>query len=189
LAKKYLGQADSKDEMEQIMKERGLTKNSLWQLPPELVAPYAVGDVKLAKALRDFYVPHLKLWRLYDLWQEVNRYCIITAKMEIRGLQLDRDRIRQYMEEAERLIEPTLKENQILAGYEINPASPKQLQAWLGLNSTSKMVLEEELVHLPEDHPKAIAIRKILEYRGWTKVNSTYYQPYLELHDSNGVIH
>jgi DNA polymerase-1 len=49
--------------------------------------------------------------------------------------------------------------------------------------------LEEELVHLPEDHPRAIAIRKILEYRGWTKVNSTYYQPYLELHDSNGIVH
>ena len=189
LAKKYLGQADSKDEMEQIMKERGLTKSSLWRLPPELVAPYAVGDVKLAKALRDFYVPHLKLWRLYDLWQEVNRYCIITAKMEIRGLQFDQDRIRQYMEEAEQMIEPALKEIQVLAGYEINPASPKQLQAWLGLDSTSKMALEEELMHLPEDHPKAVAIRKIQEYRGWAKVNSTYYQPYLELCDSNGVIH
>ena len=93
----------------------------------------------------------------------------------------DRDRICQYMEEAERMIEPTLKEIQILAGYEINPASPKQLQAWLGLDSTSKAILEEELMHLPEDHLKAIAIRKIQEYRGWTKVNSTYYQPYLEL--------
>ena len=77
--------------------------------------------------------------------------------MGVRGLQLDQDCIRQYMEEAERMIEPTLKEIQVLAGYEINPASPKQLQAWLELDSTSKMALEEELMHLPEDHPKAIA--------------------------------
>ena len=64
---------------------------------------------------------------VYDLWQEVNRYCIITAKMEIRGLQLDQDRIRQYMEEAERMIEPTLKEDSNFGWLQINPASPKQL--------------------------------------------------------------
>src|SRR5690606_28834606 len=91
LARKYLGQADTKDQMGEILKARGLGKSHLWRLRRGLVAPYAAGDVVLAWQLRDFSVPYLRLWRLYGLWQAVNEYCLVIAKMKIRGMQLDRD--------------------------------------------------------------------------------------------------
>src|SRR5690606_8274151 len=131
LAQKYLGQADTKDQMDEILKARGLGKGDLWRLPPELVEPYATGDVVLAWQLRDFYAPWLKWWRLYDLWQEINEYCMIIAKMEIRGMQLDRDLIHRYMTGAEQMQGQVRREIQQMAGWELNPDSPKQVQAWL----------------------------------------------------------
>lgn len=188
LAQKYLGQADTKDQMDEILKARGLGKGDLWRLPPELVEPYAVGDVALAWQLRDFYVPYLRLWRLYDLWQEVNEYCLIIAKMEIRGMQLDRDLIHRYMAEARQMQEQVRYEIQQMAGWELNPNSPKQVQAWLGLPSTSRKYLDALMVMLPEDDPRRTSFDKLLEHRAWAKVNGTYYQPYLELCDEHGAI-
>jgi DNA polymerase-1 len=62
----------------------------------------------------------------------------------------------------------------------LNPRSPKQLSAWLGIPSTAKKVLKQM------NHPHA---KLLTRYRCAEKAGGTYYQPILDLLDEHGVLH
>jgi hypothetical protein len=60
-------------------------KGQMWRLPGEIVAPYALADIKLTRRLRAFYEPHLERWRLTGLCAERNEYRLALTRMELRG--------------------------------------------------------------------------------------------------------
>ena len=191
LSDKYLSDDSSLEEqilIDKIM-HQGLAssvkkaKGAMWKLPADDVAPYALDDVRLTEAMRDFYIPHLKNWKLFELWQEINEYCLITAKAEINGMPVDVDLIRQYIKETE--IQMKVYKDQLdqMAGYCINPNSPKQICNLLGTTSSNRETLEE----LMEGGDERAEV--IMKYRQWSKISSTYYQKYLENVDSENKIH
>ena len=158
-------------------------KGAMWKLPASDVAPYAIDDIRLTEEMRDFYIPHLKNWLLYDIYLEVNRYSLITTKAEINGLPLDVDLIKKYIISTKSNINRLKAEIDQIAGYAVNPNSPKQLCNLLGVPSSRAEILTE----LTE---KGDPIAKLIsEYRQWSKVANTYYQKYLDEMDDNRKIH
>lgn len=188
LSDKYLGSNSSEEEKEltALLRERGLGKGDMRHLEPGLVAPYAAKDAELTFRLRDFYLPHLREWELYDLWQEVNRYMLLTLKMETFGVKVDTRLIRRQMKEAVGHLATAQAELEKLAGYPINANSPKQVQAFMGMTSCTADILERIMEN---GHPKAEAAQAILHCRGWAKLVGSYHEPYLQLIDDEDVLH
>ena len=119
----------------------------------------------------------------------------ILTKMELTGIHLDGDALKEYNKEltsAISLIEQNIYKE---VGHEFNIASPKQLQTVLFEErhlkagkktktgySTDTSVLEELALYDPV--PKMI-----LEYRELAKIQSTYVETLPTLTDSKGRIH
>lgn len=123
----------------------------------------------------------------YLLYEVEQPLCEVLASMEVLGVEVDADGIRQFGEVINKDIEKIQAEIYSLAGKEFNISSPKQLGVVLfedlGLPckkktksgySTNAEVLEE----LSAIHP---IIPQILEYRTLTKLASTYVDGLLEV--------
>ena len=191
LANKYLEQSSNIQEeklIEHIIKLGLATsakkaKGVMWKLDARDVVAYAVDDVRLTGALREFYVAHLKNWLLYDLWKEVNEYALIITKAELEGMPINLNTIKTHMAEAKDMMLKLEDQMQQLAGYPINPNSPKQICALLGTTSSNKEHLE---VLMDQGDPIA---KIVTEYRQWSRLASAYYQAYIDAVDPNGFLH
>lgn len=169
----------------QLLADNGMGKGDMWKLPPRLVTKYACNDVDLTRDMRPIIVKGLEDWRLFDLWLEQNNYELATVEMERRGLLLDVPLIKKYIKEADRKIAPARVLLEKMAGYPINPQSNPQVQAYLGLPSAAKDVLEPLLER--GDRPD---IQALVDFRAWNKVNNTYYLPYTnEWMDPHNIVH
>lgn len=184
VANKYLHSKANIEEqkLKAILLKNGYGKADMWRLEGKIVSPYACDDVKLTRELYKFYIPHLTTWGVYNLWEEVNQYMYITTKMEQRGILIDPFKCVDFAEEAQELADKTLNKLELAAGYKINPNSSKQVTAWLGTPDSKKETLEL----LENDNPN---VRLIMDYRGYSKANSSYYEPYIQLMDEYNVIH
>lgn len=182
LGDKYVrpGSSDEDAKLAERLLSFGYGKDEMWRLPPEEVAPYACQDVILTRELRDFYLPHLDTWGIQALWREVNEYLLHVTAMEVRGMFLNTTLIHQYIGECKIQVERMRGVIEKLAGYPINLNSSKQLQAWLGLESTAAEVIETM-----KDRP---GVAELLEYRGWNRAEANYYRKFLEL-ERNSVLH
>lgn len=184
IAKKYLdeGSDDEEEKLGAVLLANGWGKGDMWRLPAHVVEPYACDDVRLTEKVRDFYVPHLKNWKLYDLWLEVCEYAYIICEMECLGMQLDVPLIHQYIAESRIEQVKSLEVIRTLTGDPAaNPNSHPQMQRWLGLKSTARDIIED-LEHIP-------GVVELLEHRGWHRVEKNYYKVFLELMDALQRLH
>ena len=113
----------------------------------------------------------------YKLLEELEMPLAETlAKMEIEGFPLDQNKLDEFGNEFKKKEKELKKEIYQLAGEEFNIASPKQLGEILfnklGLSSNKKMSTSvDNLKELIDEHP---IIEKILEYRKYFKLITTY---------------
>lgn len=155
-------------------------------VPPDPAARVAC-CVRIYEALR----PQMAAMGLMPVAEEIEMPLVfVLAKMEERGVKIDRQFFRRL--EQELSIEQEAVEREIwrLAGVEFNISSPRQL-GWVLFDrlrlakgkktktgySTSFDVLEQ----LATRHPVAA---QVLRYRELGKLRSTYLRPLLELADS-----
>lgn len=190
LMEKYIDENAGKEEKKLIDKiverfggGRSGAKEKMWKLPASEVAPYAEQDVISTRALRDLHKEPLKEWENDHIYEELCDYSLAIAEMTLNGLQLDIDLIQQYTGEAKKHTNNCLKRAAEMAGYEINLNSSKQCQAWLGVKSTSREHLAP-MVERGDERAKTLQ-----EFRVWSKVEGTYYRPFLKFCDENGVLH
>ncbi|MEO6908277.1 MAG: DNA polymerase I, partial [Abditibacteriaceae bacterium] len=115
----------------------------------------------------------------------------VLLEMERNGMQLDPGALIQCRNDFEKQIDALQKEIWELADEEFNIGSPKQLQVILyeklqlspGRNTkTGKSTDATTLESLADDHA---IVSKILEYRGLTKLKSTYVDALLSLMDDS----
>ena len=144
---------------------------------PERAAMDAATVAKLSVCLRG----QLEALDLLTLYREMELPLVeVLADMERTGIYLNRDRLAEQGEAADRKIAALEAEIYDLAGHDFNVKSTKQLGTVLfeelGLPvlkktksgaSTNAEVLES----LRFEHP---IVEKILEYRLWAKLKSTY---------------
>ncbi|GAB6189340.1 DNA polymerase I [Marinitoga arctica] len=181
LAKKYLNYETIK--YTDVVNET-LFANTLKDIDSKKVAEYSGEDADIT--LRLFYVlrPKIYEFELEKILFEIENPLIpVLTKMELNGVYFDIPYLKELEKEYTQITKNILEEIKNIAGYEINPNSPKQIRELLferlglspkkktkgGQFSTNAQVLEE----MKNDHP---IIQKILNYRKYQKLLSTYIQ-------------
>ena len=128
-------------------------------------------------ALEEKIYGELKKIEAVNLYETLEVPLIDTlADMEIEGFPLDRDILDSFGVEFKKKCDELAEEIYELAGEKFNLSSPKQIGEILfnkmGLSSNKKMSTSfEALNEIKDEHP---IIEKILEYRKYFKLVSTY---------------
>jgi DNA polymerase I-like protein with 3'-5' exonuclease and polymerase domains len=155
-------------------------KGHLWELAPEEVEPYACNDVVQTRGLKTFFGTMLNVHGLTDIAHEFVRYARIAARMERVGLKIDLPRLEKNRQHTQALADKWEAEIMEAAPAGINLQSPKQVCAWLGIESSAADVLAK----LSE--PRAQTLSK---FRKAKKALSTYHEAILRFADEDAILH
>ena len=150
---------------------------------PEIskVANYYGQAAKMIYILKDKVIEKLKQEQQYDLYENIELpLTYILADMEYTGVKVDVHTLKKQEEVMSNTIELLEKDIYELAGCSFNISSPKQLGEILfeklqlpggKKTKTGYSTAADVLEKLVDIHP---IIQKILDYRTFTKLNSTY---------------
>ena len=167
----------------ELIGKKGKNQKSMRDVELEKQKEYAAEDADITLQLKQYFVKELDSAGTNKLFNEIEMPLVqVLADMEIEGINLDEDYLgtlsRKLTEDIAQLEKNIYKE----AGEEFNIGSPKQLGEILfgklklvdkpkktktGQYSTA----EDVLSYLANDHQ---IIADVLEYRGLTKLQSTY---------------
>ena len=169
------------------------------QVSVERAAEYSAEDADVTLRLHHTLWPRIERTpTLARLYTEIEQPLVpVLQRMERRGVRIDREMLRQQSIEIAKRLAEIVEQTHREAGTIFNLESPKQLQQVLferlqlpvlrktpsGTPSTAEDVLEE----LAETHPLP---QLILEYRGLSKLRSTYTQTLPEqINQRTGRVH
>ncbi|HSH85207.1 MAG TPA: DNA polymerase I [Guyparkeria sp.] len=162
---------------------KGAKQLTFDQLPIEVAARYAAEDADITLQLADRLRSKLvEIPRLMTVYEEIERPLVpVLCAMERAGVAIDSDQLGRQGEAIGERIKAIEIEAHEVAGEAFNLGSTKQLRAILfermGLPVKVKTpkgepsTNEEALSALVDEHPLA---QLILDYRGLTKLKSTY---------------
>ena len=162
---------------------KGKNQKSMRDVDVNDVCEYASEDADITLRLKNVFESELKKESLVNLFNDVEIPLIkVLADMEMTGVRLDKEALKQSSITLNEMIAKTEKEIYDAAGIVFNVNSPKVVGEVLfdnlkidskakktktGQYSTTEEVLEK----LSDKHP---VINLILEYRGLKKLLSTY---------------
>ena len=149
------------------------------------------------KQLKKRLEKRLKDEDLFDVFENIeNKLVPVLASMEKYGIKIDKQYFENYKKELQINIENLEKDIYSLSGEAFNIGSPKQLAEILfdkmGIEPVKKTKTgySTDVEVLEELALRGIEIaEKLLEYRGFTKLLSTYVEPLPKLADENDRIH
>ena len=142
--------------------------------------------------LKDDFIERLKSKNQYDLLINIEqKLSIVLSDMELEGFPINKDYLLSLGDIYKEKIHVLTNEIYLLAGEQFNISSPKQvatiLYDKLKLNDNKHHSTSiEYLKYLVDDHP---IIPKILEYRKYTKLLSTYVDGLLPFIKEDNKIH
>eukprot|EP01093_Parvamoeba_rugata_P011016 TRINITY_DN3001_c0_g2_i1.p1 TRINITY_DN3001_c0_g2~~TRINITY_DN3001_c0_g2_i1.p1 ORF type:complete len:700 (-),score=175.73 TRINITY_DN3001_c0_g2_i1:49-2148(-) len=182
-----------------LIGKKGKNQLSMRDVPLEKLTEYAVEDADITLQLKEHFTTELGEANTQKLFDEIEIPLLrVLAAMELEGINLDKDFLDSLSEDLNNDIATLEQEIYATAGEEFNIASPKQL----GIVLFEKMKLvdkpkktktgqyktgEDILSALAKDHA---IIQQILDYRGLTKLKSTYVDALpLQVEDSTGRVH
>lgn len=171
----------------------------LFQVDPEKLKEYACEDSDIALRLWKLFEPELHEKEMIGLYNDIEAPLIYTLEnIERNGVAIDIQALKDYSGLLNTEIKTIEKEIFEMAGEVFNIASPQQL----GKILFEKLIItdkpqktktkqystgEDVLQKYIHKHP---IIQKILDYRGLTKLKSTYVDSLPELiHPQTGLIH
>lgn len=197
LAEFYLGYKPIS--IEELIGKKGKNQGNMGDLSPEEVYNYACEDADITFQLKQIFAPEIEKEHLKSLFYDMEMPLVeILAAMEIEGINIDQSFLNDYSKTLGGLLDNLEKEIITLAGMDFNVDSPKQLGDVLfeHLKITSKAkktktgqyaTSEDVLDGLKDAHP---IVPKILEYREYRKLKSTYVDPLPTLADEvDGRVH
>lgn len=175
----------------------GKSQRRLDQAPVAEVARYASEAADIALRLEPVLEPRLREWNLEPLFRDLELPLVeVLAEMERNGIRVDARRLAELSKQFGDRLARLEGEIFALAGHPFNIASPKQLQqvlfTELGLpilkkTKTGPSTDADVLQELAAQHPLP---RKIVEYRQYSKLKSTYVDALPELiHPDTGRVH
>ncbi len=167
----------------ELIGKKGKNQLSFRQVPIEQQTEYAVEDADITFQLKEHFAPELNDANTLSLFENIEIPLLkVLAAMEIEGINLDIEFLASLSSELDNDIKQLEAKIYTAAGEEFNIASPKQL----GIVLFEKMKLvdkpkktktgqystaEDVLSYLAKDHD---IIQNILDYRGLSKLKSTY---------------
>ena len=169
--------------IESLIGKKGSKQGNMRDVPVGEVKEYASEDADITLQLKHKMVAPLKEMGMEQLFYDVEMpLSRVLSKMEYAGVAINTDTLKEMSDDLQGLSDGVQKEIYELAGEEFNIGSPKQL----GIVLFEKMKLmdkpkktktgqyatgEEILSSLEGEHEIA---RKILDYREYQKLKSTY---------------
>ncbi len=178
---------------------KGRIQKTMREVPISLVKEYAAEDADITLQLYEKLQPLLKENGVEKLFYEIEMPLVpVLSRMEANGVKIDTENLKQISEEFGGEIHKIEEEIYNLAGTPFNIASPKQLGEILfeklRIDEKAKKTKtgqyatgEEVLQKLLHKHP---IVQKILDYRSFTKLKSTYLDALPALvNPKDGLIH
>ena len=169
--------------IESLIGSKGAGQRTMRSVPLKEIVEYAVEDADVTWQLYRYFVPRLEKEGLMELAEKIEMPLIrVLSDIERVGIRLHTDDLKVYASQLREEILALEKEIFYLAGMEFNIASPKQLGDILFLRlkldpnakktKTGQYGTNEEILQrLAHKHP---VVDKVLEYRGLSKLLSTY---------------
>ena len=174
----------------------GRNKITFDQVPLDKALDYAAEDADITLRLYDVLKPRLTAEKKTSVYEDFDRPLIgVLKNMEDAGIMLDTKALMQLDAKFDQKLKAVEQEVYALAGEEFNLGSPKQIGEILyvkkGLKgkknaSGSFQTGADVLEQLAEEHELPA---KILEWRGFAKLKSTYTSALLALMDKNNRVH
>ena len=176
----------------------GKSKIDFDEVELEVARDYASEDADVAMLLRNVLSPKLEEIKLVDVFGDIElKFIKVLAKIEMNGVYIDADKLKELSKEFESLLEQIQKDIFSEVGYEFNLNSPLQLREVLfeTLDLPQKKLTKkgepstdvEVLTDLSKFH---IVPEKVLEHRTLSKLKSTYVDSLPKLiNPSTGRIH
>ena len=167
----------------ELIGKKGKNQLSMRDVPLEDQTEYAVEDADITLQLAGHFEPELKESGTTTLFKDLEIPLLqVLADMELEGIRLDATFLKRLSLEMETDIAKLESSIYELAGENFNIGSPKQLGEILFeklklVNKPKKTktgqysTAEEVLSDLKKAHP---VVGMVLEYRGLTKLKSTY---------------
>jgi len=169
--------------IEKLIGKKGKNQKSMLAIPPAQVSDYAAEDADITLQLHQYFAPKIEAATLHHLYNNIEVPLVrVLADIEYNGINLDAAFLNAYANELKTEIVAIKKSIFDMAGVEFNVDSTLQLGKVLfdrlkipykgkrtktGRYSTN----EETLNKLAGEH---VIAKKIVEYRGLTKLLSTY---------------
>ena len=183
----------------ELIGKKGKNQLNMRDVPLEKQTEYAVEDADITFQLAQHFSPELAEAKIDTLFNEIEIPLLhVLADMELEGINLDKDFLNSLSEDLDNDIKNLEKSIYKEAGEEFNIGSPKQLGEILfdkmklvekpkktrtGQYSTA----EDTLSYLAKDHE---IIQQVLDYRGLSKLKSTYIDALPEqIEPSTGRVH
>ena len=193
----YLLNINIKDDIAYLMNSNGTQINFYSQsLKNGFDKKDIVAKARFIYDIRDKYYNDLKNEEMLELFESIEMPLItVLANMEYDGVRVDENILKNMSEEMTNRISDIEKEIYNLAGEEFNISSPKQLGTILfeklelpyGKKNQKGYKTDVSILNkLIDKHP---IISKILEYRGLTKIKSTYLEGLSNYIKEDGKIH
>ncbi len=169
--------------IESLIGSKGANQKTMRSVPLKDIVEYAVEDADVTWQLYQYFVPRLQSEGMKELAEKIEMPLIrVLADIERTGIRLHTDDLKVYATQLREEILALEKEIFAMAGMEFNIASPKQLGDILFLRlkldpnakktKTGQYGTNEEILQrLAHKHP---VVDKVLEYRGLSKLLSTY---------------
>jgi len=183
----------------ELIGKKGKNQLSMRDVPLEEQTEYAVEDADITLQLKEHFEKELGEANTQKLFDDIEIPLLrVLAAMELEGINLDKDFLNSLSKDLNNDILTLEKSIYEAAGEEFNIASPKQL----GIILFEKMKLvdkpkktktgqyatgEDILSYLAKDHE---IIQKILDFRGLSKLKSTYVDALpLQIEESTSRVH
>ena len=185
--------------IDELIGPRGKSQLSMRDVAPEKVCDYAAEDADITLRLKSKLEAELKAEGLYNLFETVEMPLVpVLAQMEQNGVRIDVDSLAETSKEFSVKMNEIEKEVYEQAGMEFNISSPKQVGEVLfdkmkivekaKKTKTGQYVTSEEVLQSLKG--KHVIVEKILDYRGYKKLLSTYIDSLPQLINSKtGHIH
>ena len=161
----------------------GKKQRSMSELDPKEVYEYAAEDADVTLKLKNILEKELHEKGLYQLFEEVEMPLVpVLARMEMNGARIDEASLAETSKVFTERMETIERDIREVAGLELNISSPRQIGELLfdqlkidskpKKTKTGQYVTDEAtLLALKSKHP---VVEKILDYRGYKKLLSTY---------------
>lgn len=167
----------------ELIGKKGKNQRSMREVPLEQQTEYAVEDADITLQLKQHFETELGSANIERLFNDIEIPLLrVLAAMELEGINLDADFLKSLSADLDADIKTLEAKIYEVAGETFNIASPKQLGIVLFENlklvdkpkktKTGQYATSEDILsYLAKDHE---IIQNILEYRGLSKLKSTY---------------
>ncbi len=181
LSETYLGYTPV--HIEELIGKKGKNQGTMRDVALEKISDYAAEDADITLQLKHKISPMVDQQELNRVLEEIEHPLIeVLADMEYEGVKIDEAFLKIYSKELEADMLKVRDEIHAMAGMDFNLDSPKQLGDVLfghlklpfegKKTSTGQLSTNEDALQaLSKHHPIA---EKILDYREFTKLKSTY---------------